>query len=95
MEHVVTFFEPAATAEAARELTEKVYGASFKDERLCFVRTGVWCCFDNVTDDDGVQLYREDMISEMFSGSAENHMLKFVEKALEQRPDMLPIPTAE
>jgi hypothetical protein len=95
LEHVVTFFEPAASAEAAKELTEKSYAQAFKDERLFFVRTGVWCCFDNVTDDDGLQLYREDMMAEMFAGSAENHMLKFVEKALEQRPDMLPIPTAE
>jgi hypothetical protein len=95
MEHVVTFFEPAGSAEAARTLVEKVYGANLREERIMFVRTGVWCCFDNVTDDDGLQIYREDMISEMFSGSAENHMLKFVEKALEQRPDMLPIPTTD
>jgi len=57
----------------------------------------VWCCFDNVSDDDGLQLYRQGdrFVSEMFSGNAENDMLKFVEKAFEQRPDMLPIPTTD
>jgi hypothetical protein len=94
MEHVVTFFEPAANADAAKEILQKALAPAFKEERLFFVRTGVWCCFDHITDDDGLHLYREEMVGEMLNAGAENHMLKFVEKALEQRPDMLPIPTS-
>jgi hypothetical protein len=93
MEHVVTFFEPHRTTQSASAALSDVFASAFKDERLHFVRTGVWCCFDNVTDDDGVHLYREEVIKQMSDGAASNEMLRFVEKALEQRPDMLPIPT--
>ena len=95
MEHVVTFFEPHRTAEDASSSLSAVYAKAFADERLFFVKTGTWCCFDNVTDDDGVHMYREEMIREMSEGAASNEMLKFVEQAFEQRPDMLPIPTVK
>lgn len=92
-EHVVTFFEPFPSAEAARSALEGSYKNAFTEERLVYVRVGEWCCFDKVTDDDGDQIYREEMIGEIFAGNAENSLLKFVEKNFETRPDKLPIPT--
>jgi hypothetical protein len=95
MEHVVTFMSAHETNEAARKALEAAYAPALKQENLFFVRTGVWCCFDHVADDDGVHLYREEMMGEMLGANTENKMLQFVEKALEQNPDKLPIPTAK
>lgn len=95
MEHVVTFMSAHETNEAAKKALEAAYAPALKQENLFFVRTGVWCCFDHVAEDDGVHVYREDLMGEMLGASTENEMLRFVEKALEQNPDKLPIPTAE
>jgi len=92
-EHVVAFFEPFPSAESARAALDKTYKTTLTEERLVYVRVGEWCCFDRVTDDDGEQIYREEMIGEIFAGNAENSLLKFVEKNFETRPDKLPIPT--
>lgn len=94
-EHIVTFFEPFATSDAARTALESTYKGMFSEEKLFFVRMGQWCCFDHVTDDDGQQLYREEMIGEIFKSHAENSMLKFVEESFKHRPDVLPIPTTK
>jgi len=94
-EHIVTFFEPFATAEAARNALETTYKNLFAEEKLFFVRMGQWCCFDHVTEDDGQQIYREEMIGEMFKSNAENSMLKFIEESFKHRPDVLPIPTTK
>jgi len=94
-EHVVAFFEPFPSAEAARAALEGSYKGTFTEEKLVYVRVGEWCCFDKVTDDDGDQIYREEMIGEIFAGNAENSLLKFVEKNFETRPDKLPIPTVK
>lgn len=94
-EHVVTFFEPFATAEAAKAALESTYKRTFSEEKLFYVRMGQWCCFDHVTEDDGHQVYREEMIDEMFKSHAENSMLKFVEESFKHRPDVLPIPTTK
>lgn len=94
-EHIVTFFEPFASADAARTALETTYKGMFSEEKLFFVRMGQWCCFDHVTDDDGQQLYREEMIGEIFKSHAENSMLKFVEESFKHRPDVLPIPTTK
>lgn len=92
-EHVVAFFEPFPSPESARAALEGSYKSTLTEERLVYVRVGEWCCFDRVTDDDGEQIYREEMIGEIFAGNAENSLLKFVEKNFETRPDKLPIPT--
>jgi hypothetical protein len=92
-EHVVTFMSVHETADAAEKALKSAYAPALKLENLFFVRTGVWCCFDHVADDDGLHMYREEMMGEMLGGSTENKMLQFVEKALEQNPDKLPIPT--
>jgi hypothetical protein len=94
-EHIVTFFEPFATSDAARSALEATYKGMFSEEKLFFVRMGQWCCFDHVTDDDGQQMYREEMIGEIFKSHAENSMLKFVEESFKHRPDVLPIPTTK
>jgi hypothetical protein len=94
-EHVVTFFEPFVTAEAAKAALESTYKSTFSEEKLFYVRMGQWCCFDHVTEDDGQQVYREEMIDEMFKSHAENSMLKFVEESFKHRPDVLPIPTTK
>ena len=94
-EHVVTFFEPHASAESARSALENTYKNAFTEEKVFYVRVGQWCCFDHVTEDDGEQIYREEMVEEMFKGHVENGMLKFVEESLSHRPDLLPIPTTE
>lgn len=93
-EHVVTFMSAHETADAAQKALEAAYAPALKQETLFFVRTGVWCCFDHVADDDGVHMYREELMGDMLGKGTENQMLQFVDKALEQRPDMLPIPTA-
>jgi len=94
-EHVVAFFEPYGTAEEAKSALQSIYTRAFSEESMFFVRVGQWCCFDNVTDDDGEQLFREDTMQEMFEGHSKNSMLQFIEDSFTHRPDVLPIPTAK
>lgn len=94
-EHVVAFFEPYGTAEEAKTSLQNAYARAFSEESMFYIRIGQWCCFDNVTDDDGDQLYREDTMQEMFEGHAKNSMLQFIEESFAHRPDILPIPTAK
>ena len=94
-EHVVAFFEPYGTADEAKAALQSIYTKAFSEESMFYVRIGQWCCFDNVTDDDGEQLYREDTMREMFEGHSKNSMLQFIEDSFTHRPDVLPIPTVK
>lgn len=94
-EHVVAFFEPYPTAEEAKTALQNIYTRAFSEESMFYVRVGHWCCFDNVTEDDGEQIYREDTMQEMFEGHLKNAMLQFIEESFSRRPDVIPIPTAK